>query len=130
MPRAVDQMTVIQLMGTLSAGINAAFDEQHYASYEPESKSYSLFYRAAIFLSQRFNRNSEPFRSCCAIREQGHVERRIIGQHSVQFGVMSGGRTGDIEGGFDGRLRLGGEPPVQRDVKNELEIQVYRIKRG
>src|SRR5258707_15478547 len=81
-----------------------------------------------FFSSQRFNRNSEPFRSCRAIREQGHVERRIIGQHSVQFGVMRGGRTGDIEGRFDGRLWLGGEAPVKRDVKNELEIQFYRIK--
>ena len=47
---------------------------------------------------QRLERNAEPFRSRCAIGEERDIERRIVGQQGVQFGVVRGGLTRDVEG--------------------------------
>ena len=78
---------------------------------------------------QYFNWNAEPFRSRFAFRKQGHVERGIVGQHRVHFGVMSGRWARDIEGRLDRRMRRRGQTPVQRDVKDELKVQVDHIER-
>jgi hypothetical protein len=67
---------------------------------------------------QYFNRNAEPFGSRFAFRKQGHVERGIVGQHRVQFGVMSSREARDIKGRLDRRMRHRDETPLQRDVKD------------
>lgn len=53
-----------------------------------------------LSFGQRLNRNAEPLGGGGAIRKQGDVERRIVSQHGVQFGIMRGVRARDVEGGF------------------------------
>ena len=42
---------------------------------------------------------------------------------------MLGRRAGDIERGFHGRLERGREAPVERDLKDELEVQIHHVER-
>src|SRR5204863_4090225 len=61
--------------------------------------------------------------------EQGNVERGIIGQHGVQFGVMRAVRARYVEGGFHCGPGCGRETPAKRNVKDEVKIQINGVKR-
>jgi hypothetical protein len=43
----------------------------------------------------------------------------MVSQHGVQFYVVGGVGTRDVESRFDRRMRLKGEAAVKRDVKDE-----------
>ena len=90
---------------------------------------FQLFGLTSMLGHQYPNWNAEPFRGRFALRKQGHVERGMVGQHRVHFGVMSGRWARDIEGRLDRRMRCRGQTPVQRDVKDELKVQVDHIER-
>jgi len=57
------------------------------------------------------------------------LQRRMIRQEGVQFGVMRSVRARDIEGGLHliSSIR---EPPIERDVKDVIEIEIDRIESG
>jgi len=57
------------------------------------------------------------------------VERRIIGQHGVQFDVMRAVRARYVEGGFHCGPGCGRETPAKRNVKDEVKIQINGVKR-
>jgi hypothetical protein len=77
---------------------------------------------------QRLERNAKPVRRSNAIREQCDVERRIVGQHGVQFRIMRGGRARHVEGGFHCGLGRGRETPAQCNVKDKVKVQVDGIE--
>ena len=54
----------------------------------------------------------------------------MVGQHGVQFGVVGGVGARDVERRLDRRMGLNGEAAVQRDVKDEPEIEIDRVERG
>ena len=53
----------------------------------------------------------------------------MVSQHGVQFCVVSGVGTRDVERRFDRRMRRKGQAAVQRDVKDEAEIEIDRVER-
>ena len=57
------------------------------------------------------------------------MQWRMVSQHGVQFGVVGGVGTRDVERRLDRRMRLKGEAAVQRDVKDEPEIEIDRVER-
>ena len=77
---------------------------------------------------QRLERNAKPLGRGGAIREQRDIERGIVGQHSVQFGIMRGGRARHVEGGFHCGPGRGRETPAKRSVKNKVKIKINRIE--
>jgi hypothetical protein len=52
----------------------------------------------------------------------------MVSQHGVQFCVVGGGGR-DVERRLDRRMRLKGKAAVQRDVEDELEIEIDRVER-
>src|SRR5438876_7330043 len=79
--------------------------------------------------AQRFDWNTKPLRGGGAFREQRNMQWRMVSQHGVQFWVVGGGGTRDVERRLDRRMRLKGEAAVQRDVKDEPEIEIDRVER-
>jgi hypothetical protein len=71
---------------------------------------------------QCFDWNAKPLRGGGAFREQRNMQWRMVSQHGVQFCVVGGGGTRDVERCLDRQMRLKGEAAVQRDVKDEPEI--------
>jgi len=57
------------------------------------------------------------------------MQWRMISQHGVQLRVVRGSGTRDVERSLDRRMRLEGEAAVQRDVKDEPEIEIDRVER-
>jgi hypothetical protein len=53
----------------------------------------------------------------------------MVGKHGVQFCVVDGIGARDVERRLDGRMRRKGEAPMQRDVKDEVEIEIDRVER-
>src|SRR6266567_4040433 len=85
--------------------------------------------RRNILYHQCFDWNAKPLRGGVALRKQRNMQWRMVGQHGVQFCVVGGGGTRDVERRLDRRMRLKGEAAVQRDVKNEPEIEIDRVER-
>ena len=50
----------------------------------------------------------------------------MVGQHLVRFGVMGGGRARSLRGRFYRRVKFISKPALQRDVKDEPEIEIER----
>ena len=78
---------------------------------------------------QRLERNAEPLGRGGAIREHGDVERRIVGQHGVQFDIMRAVWARHVEGGFHGGPGRGRETPAKRNVKDKIKVKINGIKR-
>ena len=57
------------------------------------------------------------------------MQWRMVSQHGVQFWVVGGVGTRDVERRLDGRMRRKGETAVQRGVKDETEIEIDRVER-
>ena len=53
----------------------------------------------------------------------------MVSQHGVQFWVVSGVGASDVERRLDRRKRLKGEAAMQRDMKDEPEIEIDRVER-
>jgi hypothetical protein len=85
-------------------------------------------YPPRLLFGQRLERNAEPLGRGGAICEQGHVERRIVGQHSVKFDVMRASRARHIEGRFHYGPGRGRETPAKRNVENKVKIKINGIK--
>src|SRR6266404_3315544 len=82
-----------------------------------------------ILHAQCFDWNAKPLRGGGTFREQRNMQWRVVSQHGVQFCVVSSGGTRDVERSLDRRMRLKGEAAVQRDVKDEPEIEIDRVER-
>ena len=94
-----------------------------------KNDSFWLSRRRNILHPQYFDWNAKPLRCGGAFREQRNMQWRMVGQHGVQFCVVAGGGTRDVERRLDRRMRLKGEAAVQRDVKDEPEIEIDRVER-
>jgi len=99
------------------------------ASLSAAGLSFWLWRRLNILHHQCFDWNAKPLRGCSAFRKQRNMQWRMISQHGVQFWVVGGGGARDIERRLDRRMRLKGEAAVQRDVKDEPEIEIDRVER-
>ena len=77
---------------------------------------------------QCFDWNAKPLRGCSAFSKQRNMQWRMVSQHGVQFCVVGGVGTRYVERCLDRRMRLKGEAAVQRDVKDEAEIEIDRIE--
>ena len=53
----------------------------------------------------------------------------MVSQHGVQFCVVGGVGARDVERRLDRRMRRKFEAAVQRDVKDEVEIEIDRVER-
>ena len=73
--------------------------------------------------------NAKPVRGGGAFRKQRNMQWRMVSQHGVQFCVVGGGGTRDVERRLDRRVGLKGEAAVQRGVKDEPEIEIDRVER-
>src|SRR5437762_3002421 len=91
--------------------------------------SFWLWRRRNILHPQCFDWNAKPLRGGGAFRKQRNTQWRMVSQHGVQFYVVGGGGTRDVERRLDRRMRLKGEAAVQRDVKDEPEIEIDRVER-
>jgi len=78
---------------------------------------------------QCFDWNAKPFRGGGAFCKQRNMQWRMVSQHGVQLRVVRGSGTRDVERRLDRRMRLKGEAAVQRDVKDEPEIEIDRVER-
>jgi hypothetical protein len=76
-----------------------------------------------------FDWNAKPLRGGGAFRKQRNMQWRMVSQHGVQFCVVGCGGTRHVERRLDRRMRRKGEAPVQRDVKDEPEIEINRVER-
>jgi len=94
-----------------------------------KNDSFWLSRRKNILHPQCFDWNAKPLRGGVAFREQGNMQWRMVSQHGVQFWVVGGVGTRDVERSLDRRMRLKGEAAVQRDVKDEPEIEIDRVER-
>ncbi len=56
------------------------------------------------------------------------MQWRMVSQHGVQFWVVCGVGTRDVERRLDRRMRRKGEAAVQCDVKDEAEIEIDRVQ--
>src|SRR6266513_1454327 len=90
--------------------------------------SFWLSRRKNILHPQCFDWNAKPLRGGVAFREQRNMQWRMISQHGVQFWVVGGVGTCDVERRLDRRMRRKGEAAVQRDVKDEAEIEIDRVQ--
>jgi hypothetical protein len=88
-----------------------------------------LWRRRNILHHQCFDWNAKPLRGGGAFREQRNMQWRMVSQHSVQFWVVGGGGARNVERRLDRRMGLKGEAAVQRDVKDEPEIEIDRVER-
>ena len=88
-----------------------------------------LWSRRNILHPQCFDWNAKPLRGGGEFREQRNMQWRVVSQHGVQFCVVGGGGARDVERRLDRRMRLKGEAAVQRDVKDEPEIEIDRVER-
>src|SRR5437016_12238993 len=86
--------------------------------------------RLNILRAECFDWNAKPLRGSGAFRKQRNMQWRMVGQHGVQFCVVGGVGTRDVERRLDRRMRLKGETAVQRDVKDEPEIEINRVEIG
>src|SRR6266481_3591243 len=91
--------------------------------------SFGLWRRRNNLHAQCFDWNAKPLRGGGAFRKQRNMQWRMVSQHGVQFRVVGGGGARDVERRLDRRMRLKGEPAVQRDVKDEPEIEIDRVER-
>src|SRR6266481_3988717 len=82
-----------------------------------------------ILSHQCFDWNAKPLRRRGAFRKQRNMQWRMVSQHGVQFWVVGGVGTRDVERRLDRRMRLKGEAAVQRYVKDEPEIEIDRVER-
>src|SRR5437667_4879869 len=82
-----------------------------------------------ILHAQCFDWNAKPLRGSGAFRKQRNMQWRVVSQHGVQFCVVGGGGTRDVERRLDRRMRLKGEAAMQRDLKDEPEIEIDRVER-
>ena len=87
-----------------------------------------LWRRRNILHPQCFDWNAKPLRCGGAFRKQRNMQWRMVRQHGVQFYVVGGGGARDVERRLDWRMRLKGEAAVQRDVKDEPEIEIDRVE--
>jgi hypothetical protein len=94
-----------------------------------KNDSFWLRRRRNILHPQCFDWNAKPLRGGGAFREQRNMQWRMVSQHGVQFWVVGGVGTRDVERCLDRRMRLKGEAAVQRDVKDETEIEIDRVER-
>src|SRR5437764_14260057 len=78
---------------------------------------------------QCFDWNAKPLRGGVAFRKQRNMQWRMVSQHGVQFWVVGGVGTRDVERRLGRRMRLKGEAALQRDVTDEPEIEVDRVER-
>src|SRR5205823_9952776 len=81
-----------------------------------------------LLFRQRLERNVEPLGRGNLVREQSDVERRIVGQHGVQFEIMSAVRARRIESGFHCRPGLRRQTSAKRNVKDKVKIKINGIK--
>jgi len=84
--------------------------------------------RTNILHRQCFDWNAEPLRGGGAFRKQRNMQWRMVSQHGVQFCVVGGGGARDVKRRLNRRMRLKGEAAVQRDVKDEPEIEIDRVE--
>jgi len=82
-----------------------------------------------ILHPQCFDWNAKPLRSGGAFREQRNMQWRVVSQHGVQFWVVGGVGARDLERRLDRRMRVKSKAAVQRDVKDEPEIEIDRVER-
>src|SRR5438876_10556594 len=82
-----------------------------------------------ILYAQCFDWNAKPLRGGGAFRKQRNMQWRMVSQHGVQFYVVGGVGARDVERRLDRWMRLKGEAPVQRNVKDEPEIEIDRVER-
>src|SRR4029077_1657483 len=85
--------------------------------------------RLNILHPQCFNWNAKPLRGGVAFRKQRNMQWRMVSQHGVQSCVVGGVGTRDVETCLDRRMRRKGEAAVQRDVKDEVEVEIDRVER-
>jgi len=81
-----------------------------------------------ILRAECFDWNAKPLCGSGAFREQRNMQWRMVSQHGVQFCVVGGAGTRDVERRLDRRMRRKGEAAVQRDVKDEAEIEIDRVQ--
>src|SRR4029077_9190754 len=84
--------------------------------------------RPNILHRQCFNWNAKPCRGGGAFRKQRNMQWRMVSQHGVQFCVVGGVGTRDVERRLDRWMRRKGEAAVQRDMKDEAEIEIDRVE--
>src|SRR2546430_11136522 len=94
-----------------------------------KNDSFWLWRRRNILHPQCFDWNAKPLRGGVAFRKQRNMQWRMVSQHGVQFYVVGGGGTRDVERRLYRRVRLKGEGAVQRDVEDEPGIEVYPVER-
>jgi len=78
---------------------------------------------------KQFNWNTQPFRGGFEFSKNRHLQRRMIRQERVQFGVMRSVRARDIERGLDLTSSIR-EPSIECDVKDVIEIEIDCIESG
>ena len=78
---------------------------------------------------QRLERNAKPLGRGGTFRKQRNMQWRMVSQHGVQSCVVGGVGARGVERRLDRRMRLKGEAAVQRDVKDEPEIEIDRFER-
>jgi len=88
-----------------------------------------LWRRRNILHLQCFDWNAKPLRGGGAFRKQRNMQWRMVGQHGVQFWVVGSVGARDVERRLDRRMRRKDEAAVQRDVKDEPEIEIDRVER-
>ena len=64
---------------------------------------------------------------CNAIREQGDMEWRIVGEYGMEFPVMLRDLARHVEGRFHCGFRRYRETPAKRNMKDKIKIQVDGI---
>ena len=94
-----------------------------------KNDSFWLSRRKNILHPQCFDWNAKPLRGGVTFREQRNMQWRMVSQHGVQFWVVGGVGTRDVERRLDRRMRFKDEAAVQRDVKDETEIEIDRVER-
>src|SRR5467141_677036 len=82
-----------------------------------------------ILHPQCFDWNAKPLRRGGAFRKQRNMQWRMVSQHGVQFCVVCGVGAGGVERRLHRWMRLKGKAAVQRDMKDEVEIEIDRIER-
>jgi hypothetical protein len=94
-----------------------------------KNNSFWLWRRLNILYPQCFDWNAKPLRGGGTFRKQRNMQWRMVSQHGVQFWVVGGVGTRDVERCLDWRMRLKGEAAMQRDVEDEPEIEIDRVER-
>ena len=94
-----------------------------------KNDSFGLWNCRNILHPQCFDWDAKPLRGGGPFRKQRNMQWRMVSQHGVQFWVVGGVGARDVERGLDRRMRLKGEAAVQRDVKDEPEIEIDRVER-